>query len=103
MKVVDKKYWYALSMMVISILFNLNVQASVQDEVGKSNNPSIVVDAKDIYNQPVVNLVICNDCFEVGVSKEHKVLVYNLLSALLENQLVLTTRRLFNTLALMYS
>ena len=98
MKVVDKKYWYALSMMVISILFNLNVQASVQDEVGKSNKPSIVVDAKDIYNQPVVNLVICNDCSESGVAMANNAITQELLFALCENQLVLATKRLFHTL-----
>lgn len=50
-------------------------------------------------NLPVVNLVICNDCSE---DKVGDAIGFDLLSALMEKQLVICTKKLFNTLSSAY-
>lgn len=61
-----------------------------------------VIDESGIVDQQVVNLVICNDCSESTIDKDSAV-VFNLLNALMENQLVLTTKKLYNNLCVAYA
>lgn len=61
-----------------------------------------VIDESGIVDQQLINLVICNDCSESTIDKDSAI-VFDLLNALMENQLVLTTKKLYNNLCVAYA
>lgn len=57
--------------------------------------------ASDVANQRVVNLVICNDCSEERFD-ELATVGFDLMQALMDMQLVLCTKKVFNNLSVFY-
>lgn len=57
--------------------------------------------ASDLANKQVVNLVICNDCSEERFD-EGATVGFDLMQALMDKQLVLCTKKVFNNLSIFY-
>ena len=105
MKIFNKKYWYVFGIIAFNTFINLNIQTSSATVQTKSPEPLV---ASDIYDQPVTNLVICNDCSNVIQPTTNNplgldALREDLLYALLDNQLVITTTNLFHRLFTIYA
>ena len=97
MKNFNKKYWRALSIILLCVLTNSNIQTSSATVQTKSTEPVV---ASDIYDQQVTNLVIYNDCSN---TPSRDSILPELLNALLENQLIITTKNSFHRLLFEHS
>lgn len=58
--------------------------------------------ALNLPNLPVVNLVICNDCSEDSIVEDNAAISFDLIAALMDKQLVMCTKKLFNNLSSAY-